>query len=571
MKPMMNDDRERRFYMRQAMKCWRFLARLGAVFLLLSIPAIGQNRANVSVDLGKAVNILTDTSLGVPAPTFDPNSFNADGAIYLRSAGVSVSRYPGNHGVADLYHWSTRTTTRYKGADAGYFAPESNFASFARFAEKLGQAVIVVNYGANLDGTGGGEPAEAAAWVAYANGDAANAHDLGKDSTGEDWHTVGYWAQLRGEAPLAADDGLNFLRIQHPRPFGFKLWQIGDQVYNNGYYGGEHTGNPDLRGAAPTTQKDFAKLKGDPKLSPSAYAENLKTFSRAMKAVDPKIRIGAALTTPPDPSLRTKTVWDKDGEHADPTAWAAVMWGIEWNKQVLTGACQSLDFVTLEWTMNPLLPPDWKTLDEPGLFTNTKSSFSGILNSMLADYSQFCPQGHLPRLDFAPAGISAWVKVERPVVKALWVADTYAMLIESGSENIDWSEMYGDSMLSADRKKFGPAFYGFEMLHIIAHNPGDALLEATSSSSLVGVHATHRRDGYVGLMLVNKDSKTEATVKVTFKNGSIGTSGKRFDYGSAQYGAGTQLAVTPFSAPGSEFTITVPPYTVTDIVLPGHN
>jgi hypothetical protein len=571
MKPMMNDDRERRFYMRQAMKCWRFLARLGAVFLLLSIPAIGQNRANVSVDLGKAVNILTDTSLGVPAPTFDPNSFNADGAIYLRSAGVSVSRYPGNHGVADLYHWSTRTTTRYKGADAGYFAPESNFASFALFAEKLGQAVIVVNYGANLDGTGGGEPAEAAAWVAYANGDAANAHDLGKDSTGEDWHTVGYWAQLRGEAPLAADDGLNFLRIQHPRPFGFKLWQIGDQVYNNGYYGGEHTGNPDLRGAAPTTQKDFAKLKGDPKLSPSAYAENLKTFSRAMKAVDPKIRIGAALTTPPDPSLRTKTVWDKDGEHADPTAWAAVMWGIEWNKQVLTGACQSLDFVTLEWTMNPLLPPDWKTLDEPGLFTNTKSSFSGILNSMLADYSQFCPQGHLPRLDFAPAGISAWVKVERPVVKALWVADTYAMLIESGSENIDWSEMYGDSMLSADRKKFGPAFYGFEMLHIIAHNPGDALLEATSSSSLVGVHATHRRDGYVGLMLVNKDSKTEATVKVTFKNGSIGTSGKRFDYGSAQYGAGTQLAVTPFSAPGSEFTITVPPYTVTDIVLPGHN
>src|ERR1035438_5503512 len=112
---------------------------------------------------------------------------------------------------------------------------------------------------------------------------------------------------------------------------------------------------------------------------------------------------------------------------------------------------------------------------------------------------------------------------------------------------------------------------GFEMLHIIAHNPGDALLEASSNSSLVSVHATHRRDGYVGLMLVNKDNKTEATVKVTFKNGSIGATGKRFDYGSAQYGAGTQAAVTPFSATGNEFTITVPPYTVTDIVLPGHN
>jgi len=568
---MMIEGRNRRYSMGQATHHLSSLVQLGAVSLLLGIPAAGQNRANVSVDLSKAVNILTDTSLGVPAPTFDGNSFNADGAIYLRSAGISAARYPGNHGVADLYHWSTRTTTRYKGADAGYFAPESNFAGFALFAEKLGQAVIVVNYGANLDGTGGGEPVEAAAWVAYANGGATNTHDLGKDSTGEDWHTVGYWAQLRGQAPLAADDGLNFLRIQHPKPFGFKLWQIGDQVYNNGYYGGEHTGNPDLRGAAPTAAKDFSKLKGDPKLSPSAYAENLKAFAQAMKAVDPAIHIGAAFTTPPDPGLRTKTVWDKDGEHADPTGWAAAMWGIEWNKQVLKGACQSLDFITLEWTLNRLLPPDWKTLDEPGLLTYTKANFSDILNSMLADYGQYCPQGHLPKLNFAPAGISAWTKVERPVVKTLWIADTYAMLIESGSENIGWSEMYGDTMLSADRKKLGPAFYGFEMLHIIAHNPGDALLEASSSSSLVSVHATHRRDGYVGLMLVNKDSKIEATVKVTFKNGNIGSTGKRFEYGSAQYGAGTQVAVTPFSAPGNEFIITVPPYTVTDIVLPGHN
>lgn len=153
----------------------------------------------------------------------------------------------------------------------------------------------------------------------------------------------------------------------------------------------------------------------------------------------------------------------------------------------------------------------------------------------------------------------------------LWIADTYAMLIESGSENIDWSEMYGDTMLSADRKKLGPAYYGFEMLHIIAHSPGDALLEASSSSVLVSVHATHRRDGYFGLMLVNKDLKEPAIVKVAFKNGTIGANGKRFDYGSAQHGAGTQVAVTPFSAPGNEFSITVSPYTVTDILLPGHN
>jgi hypothetical protein len=564
-------DRKRRSSEQQVKRFWSFPARLSVLCMLLSIPAFGQNRANVSIDLGKAVNVLTDTSLGVPAPTFDGNSFNPAGAPYLHAAGISAVRYPGNHGVADLYHWSTRTTTRYKGAEAGHFVPESNFGSFALFAEKLGQAVIVVNYGANFDGTRGGEPLEAAAWVAYANGDAADTHALGKDPTGEDWHTVGYWATIRGQAPLTSDDGLNFLRIQHPKPFGFKLWQIGDEVYNNGYYGGDHTGNPDLHAAAPNGPKDFGKLKNDPKLSPSSYAENLKAFAQAMKAVDPSIRIGAAFTTPPDPSDRTKTYWDKDGEHSDPTKWMSELWGMEWNKDVLKGVCANLDFVTLEWSLQPLLPPDWKTLNESDLLINTKSNFSNIIGSMLDDYGKYCPQDHHPKLAFAPAGIATWVKVEHPVVRALWIADFYAVLIESGTLNIDWNEMYGDTMLSGDRKKFGPAFYGFQMLHILAHNPGDLLLDANSNSSLVSVHATHRRDGYVGLMLVNKDPKIAATVKVTFNNGTIGSQGKRFDYGSEQYGAGAPVAASPFTATGNEFTVTVPRYTVTDILLPRQN
>jgi hypothetical protein len=530
-----------------------FAVCIGIFCLLLGIPAAGQNRASVSVDLGKAVNFLTDTSLGVPAPTFDGNSFNQAGAPYLRAAGITVVRFPGNHGVADLYHWSTKTTTRYKGAEAGYFAPESSFPSFALFAEKLGQAVIVVNYGTNFDGDGGGEPAEAAAWVAYANGDASSAQSLGKDASGQDWHTVGYWATMRGQDPLPVDDGFNFLRIEHPLPFGFKLWQIGDEVYNDGYYGGDHVGNPDLHGPAPTALKDFGKLKGNPKLSPAAYADNLKLFAQAMKAVDPSIQIGAALTIPPNP----------DPNNHD--------WAPDWNKEVLKNACPSIDYVTLEWSLQPLLPPDWKTLDESSLLTNTYSSFSNILTPMLADYGKLCPKDHLPKFVFAPAGIATWEKVEHPEVRALWIADTYAMLIESGSLNIAWNEMYGDSMLSGDRKSFGPAYYGFQMLHILAHAPGDTLLNVSSSTSMVGAHATFRRDGFVGLMLVNKDPKADAIVKVTFKNGTIGSAGKRIDYGSAQYKASAHVAVSPFTASGNEITVTVPAYTVTDIILPRQN
>ncbi len=235
---------------------------IGATCLIANLSARAQNRANVTVDLGRTVNVLTETSLGVPSVMFDANSFNLAGVPYLRAAGITSARYPGNHAVADLYHWSTKTSTHYRGADTGFIADESNFANFARFAEDLGQAVIVVNYGTNLDGTGGGEPAEAAAWVAYANGNAADTRPLGADSSGKNWRTAGYWASIRGQAPLPADDGLNFLRIQHPRPFGFKLWQVGDEVYSNGFYGSDHAGDPDLHGPAPTSPKDLSKLKG---------------------------------------------------------------------------------------------------------------------------------------------------------------------------------------------------------------------------------------------------------------------------------------------------------------------
>jgi hypothetical protein len=520
-----------------------------------SISGSGQNRVSVTVDVARTVNVLTDTSLGLPVVSFDANSFNQAEVPYLRAAGITSGRFPGNHGVADLYHWMSRTLTPYHGADAAYFPAESNFPNLALLAGNLGQAVLVVNYGTNQTGSGGGEPVEAAAWVAYANGDPGNTLVLGKDSSGQDWHSVGYWATIRSQAPLAADDGLNILRIQHPQPFGFKLWQVGDEVYNNGYYGGDHAGNPDLHGPAVASPKDISKLKGSPKLSPAAFAENFRQFAQAMKAVDSTIMIGAAFTLPASP----------DPNNHD--------WAPDWNKEVLKGACSNLDFVTFDWTMQTLLPPDWKTLNEASLLSNEGYNQTNVIAllvaPMLDDYKRYCPDGHLPRLAFAPAAIATWPKVEHPVVKALWIADFYALLVESGSVNVSWNEMYGDSMLSQDRKNFGTAFYGLQMLHNVAHNPGDLLLDAKSNSPMLAAHAVYRRDGYVGLMLVNKDPKLSANVKVTFKDGTVSGAGRRIDYGQAQFDAGAREAISAFSAPAGEFTVTVAPYTITDILLPG--
>jgi hypothetical protein len=140
--------------------------------------------------------------------------------------------------------------------------------------------------------------------------------------------------------------------------------------------------------------------------------------------------------------------------------------------------------------------------------------------------------------------------------------------VESGFLSIDLPEAYGDSMLSSDLKKFGMNYFGLQMLHIVAHSPGDALIEATSSSPTLSVHATRRRDGIVGIMLVNTDPKSPATVKISLKNGGVGTTGKRFDYGAVQSSQNLPVAASPLTVTGNDFTVNVPPYTVTDLLLP---
>jgi len=125
--------------------------------------AAAQTQAKVTVNLAKELNILTSTSIGGPANMYDGGAFNTATGPYLKAAGIYTLRFPGNPAAADLYHWSTNNLSKYKGIDPNYRAPESNFGNLAQVADKTGTAMVVVNYGTNEEGTGGGEPAEAAA------------------------------------------------------------------------------------------------------------------------------------------------------------------------------------------------------------------------------------------------------------------------------------------------------------------------------------------------------------------------------------------------------------------------
>src|SRR5690606_1369808 len=138
------------------------------------------------------------------------------------------------------------------------------------------------------------------------------------------WQTAGYWASLRASAPLAVDDGLNFLRISEPEPLGIEYWEIGNELFGNGYYGTNY--EQDLH-VPYEREGDPSEREGHEALSPTTYGTELLGFLHAMKAVDPAIKVGAVLNTPP-----------RD-----------YSWGPNWNDDVLAACGSEIDFAIVHW------------------------------------------------------------------------------------------------------------------------------------------------------------------------------------------------------------------------------
>ena len=71
-----------------------------------------------------------------------------------------------------------------------------------------------------------------------------------------------------------------------------------------------------------------------------------------------------------------------------------------------------------------------------------------------------------------------------------------------------------------------------------------------------------------GIMLINKDPKSSAAVKVSITGSKLAQAGSRYDFGKSN--SSKDYAVPAVTAPGlgNEFTISVPSYTVTVLIIP---
>ena len=527
-------------------------SKLIAFFLPLTAAAAlhAQQPVNVSIDATRTLNPLTREGVGLYTQLGDPDLLTATTVDMLRVGGFSALTFPsGYNASADAYHWATNSLTPHPGnADAPfktYAAPGNDMGHLVQVLGKTPLTLVIeVNYGSNAKGNGGGIPQEAAAWVAYVNGAPENSQSIGPDRDGKDWKTVGFWATLRASKPLPSDDGYNFLRVEHPDSLHILLWQVGEDVAENGFYGGDHKGTLDLHALYPDAAKDNEKRRKVRELSPAFYAEQFLLYAQAMKAVDPKIDIGVSLTTP------TSDTWAPD-----------------WNEGVLRTACKASDFVSFAWHPGTTLPPDWKTLDDSSILTAPQTELPKIIAETLYQYKHFCPAGRVPRVVLSQMSPIPWATAKTPVVKALFAADAYATLAEAGIANAAWYQLREDGITSADGKPL-PAYFGTQMFHIVAFRPGDALLATTGASGTLGVHAARRQDGLIGVLLINKDANAAQKIKVNLQGVTVQTDGLRFVYGPAQSARGGGPERQPITTTGTSVVVDVPPYSIVDLLLP---
>jgi len=453
-------------------------------------------------------------------------------------------RYPGGS-YSDIYNWSLGTAN-----DGGYAASNSNIGNYFKVLDGSGtQGIITVNYGSNTTNTMGAPPQEAAAEVAYADSSASiygTASDvtLGSDAAGVNWQTAGFWAKLRASTPAqyqtwatAAGDynpAYSFLAINHPAPENINYWEIGNEIGGNGYSGVQW--EYDLH--APYNNgntNDNTGRKGNPLLSPTAYAQNLNQFATLMKQVDPNIKIGAGFNAAPNDAG---------------------------DKAILQTAGNNIDFGIIHWYPGGTLP---------GTVTTGSGSLPTEINNLRTSVQNNTTKGYngiqVTVTEFAYSASNA-----TPIQNSLFAADAYATGFENGVVNMDFQEMSSGQYLGDGPLKQGEVYYAMQMVHDYA-GAGGTFVATSYSDSSIRIHAEKRADGSLALLLINDGSATnnsqDRNLTISLTGGSkYLSSGELYLFGANNIGStDTPPSLQTLTNLGSTFSVTVPQSSMEVVIL----
>jgi len=572
--------------------CWQILA------VLLLVPLLAR-ATNVTVDVSNSVFTVTDTALGVHTSVYDNQNGNAALPGRLIESGVTALRYPGG-GYADVYHWSANKDSPWF-ADTnnfGYIGPNVDFGHFAQLLTNSHcQAIITVDYGSGQRWNGGktqmvipgtnGTPEEAAAWVAYANASTnvfvyggPSDQVIGTDALSNNWKTVGFWAKLRSTTPAQFsawagsdyDSTLSFLAINQPVPVGVKYWEIGNETFGTGFY--DDTDGYSVDYAVPY---DATPRFNHPSLSPLFYGAKVSLFSQAMKAVDPTIKIGAVVSTPPGDFS-----WDSiSGKH--------------WTTQVLAQCASQIDFVIAHW-----YPYAGSYADGSNLLAQVQTTIPLMINGKTANLDLNSNSGLRDQINLyrptdgtnvqifitefgyngnltngTPNGAGGVTNPIAGPVDALFAADCFSTWMNLGVANVDYLEMSAPNFLGDAGLPRGAVFYAVEMVRKLGVS-GDRILNAHSDNTYLRAQAVLQQTKKLGLLLINENATSNQTITVTITNALLVGTGSRYQFGVTNFSSTSPAnSFLPTSGPTTNtlsgltnsFNVAVPAHTMVTLVL----
>jgi hypothetical protein len=477
---------------------------LGAA-LLAAAPALPANAqaasASVTINATAGIGTVPAGAIGLNTAVYDGDMNDAAIPPLLKAAGVDALRYPGGS-YSDIYNWQTQTA-----AAGGFVAPNTSFANFMTTANAAGaQPIITVNYGT-------GTPSLAAAWAQAAASD-----------------SVGYW-------------------------------EVGNEVYGNGTYGADWEADAhcetSLNGPAVTIGSEPSQTYD---CGPAQYAANVAQFESAIHAANPNAKVCAILTTPgfwPDGVTNS--------EYPQP-----------WNQTVLTALGSQTQCVVVHY-----YPGGSSTA---GMLTDP-SDIAGIVSTLHSEISQYAGITNAASVPVLVTESNSSIDMDTQPA-ALFAADMYMTWLENGATTVDWwnehngegtvstvdgATDYGDQGIFSNNSNSGgttePAtdtpfapYYGIEMLSKLAA-PGDTMVTATASQSLLKVHAVRDASGNLNLLIDNEDPANSYAVSLAYNGFTAAGTPTVYTLGNN--------ATSITSAAGSASSVTVAPYSLTVVHVPG--
>ena len=476
-----------------------------AIALTTAVPAQADTSpVTVTISAGQTLATVSDIGIGAVDLGFDPNMHAPGTADLLRQAGVRL-RVLDTGAYSDVYRWQTNSYD-YDPITKDVVGPGDPADSFANYLSEVRRsgatALIHVNYGSTAtDGPGGTDigPQEAAAWVRQAN------------------------------------------LVDHDH---IKYWEIGEEVYGNGFYS-----------FVPAWEPDHHADK-----SPTAYGQNVARFAAAMKAVDPTIKIGVSLS---------------------PLQHAGIP---DWNDPVLAAAGRSADFVDLHWY------PTYSDRSD-GTLLSTSRTIAASLATIRGQLAANHVTAQIIDGETNDNGISPDQQSIEPV-NALYAADEASTMLENGVSTVDWFDThthispdakgaaddpdglgYGDyGMLSsgtcgnnaAGQQVCEPAvntpfaaYYGLALAGRI-NAPGARLVTSSvTGSATVISHAAIERDGRLVVLLENQSATDRQPVTLSHTGYPAFPVAVQYHYGPGSTGITRTI--------GSAEHLTLPPLSITEL------